>query len=137
MILFRPVGLKELERIAESGFRAFPPRLPFQPIFYPVLNFTYAEQIAERWNTNDAASGYAGFVTRFEVEETYVQRFPVQVVGAEAIHQELWVPSEQLDEFNGHILGTIMVETAYYGPAFVGERDPATNLPAAIARIMP
>jgi hypothetical protein len=36
--LFRPVGKKELELIAASGFRKFPPRLPEQPIFYPVTS---------------------------------------------------------------------------------------------------
>ena len=35
--LFRPVGPKELELIRAANFRAFPPRLPDQPIFYPVL----------------------------------------------------------------------------------------------------
>jgi hypothetical protein len=35
--LYRPVGKKELELIRASGFRAFPPRLPGQPFFYPVL----------------------------------------------------------------------------------------------------
>lgn len=44
--LFRPVGPKELELIKASGWRAFPPRLPDQPIFYPVTNHAYASQIA-------------------------------------------------------------------------------------------
>lgn len=51
MILYRPVGIKELELIALSDWAAFPPRLPHQPIFYPVLNFQYAAQIARDWNT--------------------------------------------------------------------------------------
>ena len=42
MILYRPVGLNELRLIYESGLKAFPPRLPEQPIFYPVLNLEYA-----------------------------------------------------------------------------------------------
>lgn len=45
-LLYRPVGLKEMELIAESGFKKFPPRLMWQPIFYPVLNEQYASQIA-------------------------------------------------------------------------------------------
>jgi hypothetical protein len=49
--LFRPVGPRELELIQESGCRAFPPRLRRQPIFYPVLNRAYAEQIARDWNS--------------------------------------------------------------------------------------
>lgn len=36
-ILYRPVGAKELDLIAASGYREFPPRLPEQPIFYPVI----------------------------------------------------------------------------------------------------
>jgi len=44
--LYRPVGPKELALIEASGWRAFPPRLPEQPIFYPVLNEDYAIQIA-------------------------------------------------------------------------------------------
>ena len=31
--LYRPIGQKELDLIAESGFTKFPPRLPEQPIF--------------------------------------------------------------------------------------------------------
>ncbi|MDY7004363.1 MAG: hypothetical protein SWX82_10515 [Cyanobacteriota bacterium] len=48
--LFRPVGKKEMELIKESNYCAFPPRLPFQPFFYPVLNEEYAVQIARDWN---------------------------------------------------------------------------------------
>ncbi len=46
MILYRPVGLAEYQLIADSGFTAFPPRLPQQPIFYPVLNQQYAYEIS-------------------------------------------------------------------------------------------
>lgn len=120
MILYRPVGIKELNLIAESGFKAFPPRLPFQPLFYPVLNFAYAEQIARDWNTKDSASGFAGFVTKFEVEPAYIIRYQVQVVGAKQ-HQELWVPAEELAEFNRHLIGPITVVAAYYGEGFRSE----------------
>ena len=58
MILYRPVGESELILIAESKYTAFPPRLPEQPIFYPVLNEQYAAEIAKRWNTKDKNSGY-------------------------------------------------------------------------------
>ncbi len=81
MILYRPVGKRELELIEQSGYRAFPPRLPEQPIFYPVLNQRYAEEIAGRWNIRDARSGFQGFVTRFEVEDRYIARFESHIVG--------------------------------------------------------
>ena len=41
--LFRPVGQQELELIEKSGIKEFPPPLPFQPIFYPVLIEVIAE----------------------------------------------------------------------------------------------
>ena len=82
--LFRPVGQRELELIRESGFRAFPPRLPHQPIFYPVLNEEYATSIARDWNTKDAASGFVGYVTRFAVDTEYVQQFPIHTVVPES-----------------------------------------------------
>jgi hypothetical protein len=128
MTLYRPVGLKELELIAQSGFKAFPPRLPIQPIFYPVLNFDYAAHIAREWNTKDPVSGFVGFVTKFEIDDEYAAKFPVQVVGGRT-HEELWVPSEEMDEFNSHIIGKIVVEAVYVGERFVGEINPQTNLP--------
>src|SRR6266436_2825708 len=103
--LFRPVGPKELELIARSDFREFPPRLPEQPIFYPVLNEEYATQIARDWNVK--ASG-AGFVTRFQVDAAFVKRYRAETVGGSA-HKELWIPAEELAEFNRHIVGPIEV----------------------------
>jgi hypothetical protein len=82
--------------IEENGWTKFPPRLPEQPIFYPVMNLEYATQIARDWNVRDSGAGY---VTRFEVEEEFLQRYPVQRVGG-SLHTELWVPAGELDEFN-------------------------------------
>lgn len=69
-VLYRPVGKAEMEKIADSGFRRFPPRLPEQPFFYPVVTHEYAVQIARDWNTKDRQSGFAGYVTRFHVRIT-------------------------------------------------------------------
>jgi len=112
VILYRPVGLHELRLIEQVGFKEFPPRLPGQPIFYPVLELEYARHIAREWNTKDEASDFAGFVTRFEIDDTCVARFPVQTVGG-AEHRELWVPAEALAEFNAHIRGLIEVIEEY------------------------
>ncbi|WP_062349945.1 hypothetical protein [Herbidospora yilanensis] len=103
--LWRPTGPEELELVRQSGFTAWPPRLPEQPIFYPVLNEDYAIRIARDWNV--PASG-VGYVTRFEVDAEFVARYPVQRAGGETI-LELWVPAEELDEFNRHIVGPIEV----------------------------
>lgn len=86
--LYRPVGIKEYELILASGSRRFPPRLNWQPIFYPVLNQAYAEQIAGEWNTHDAFSGYCGIVTRFALDEKHYHIYEVQQVGGD-LHQEL------------------------------------------------
>src|SRR5882672_7506193 len=107
--LFRPVGEKEMELIRDSGFTAFPPRLYFQPIFYPVLNEEYAIQIARDWNTKDEASGYVGYVTKFSVQASFLADYEVQTVGAANKHEEYWIPAEKLDDFNRHIVGKIEV----------------------------
>jgi hypothetical protein len=120
--LYRPVGIKELDLIKESGWRAFPPRLEWQPIFYPVLNEAYAAQIARDWNTKDAASGYAGFVTAFDVDRTYFQKFEKQTVG-NSNHQELWIPAEELTMFNEHIAGQIRIIAAFYGAQYQGIQE--------------
>ena len=109
MILYRPVGKAELALIAQSGFTAFPPRLPEQPVFYPVLNEKYAAEIADRWNKKDPNSGYQGFVTRFEVEDGFMRRYEAHTVGR-SYHLEYWVPAEELAEFNRHIVGKIEVK---------------------------
>ena len=108
--LYRPVGPKELALIEQSGWKKFPPRLPEQPIFYPVMNEEYAIQIARDWNV--AASG-SGFVTKFAVKTDYLKQFDVQNVGGH-IHNELWIPAEQLDEFNNNIVGEIEVTKSFY-----------------------
>jgi hypothetical protein len=110
--LYRPVGLAELKLIEASGYREFPPRLPEQPIFYPVLNEGYAIQIARDWNTK--ADAKRGFVTRFRVNKTFLERYEVQTVGG-SLHQEYWIPAEDLSEFNHNIVGLIEVIAKYQG----------------------
>jgi hypothetical protein len=101
--LYRPVGPKELALIEQSGWTKFPPRLPEQSIFYPVMNEEYAIKIARDWNV--AASG-SGFVTKFAVKTEYLKKFKVENVGGQ-IYNELWVPAEELEEFNNNIVGQI------------------------------
>ena len=110
VVLYRPVGPEELDLIKESGWKKFPPRLFWQPIFYPVMNEEYAVQIARDWNVK--ASG-SGFVTRFNISKDYIEKFEVQNVGGE-IHNELWVPAEELEEFNSHIIGLIELTKEFY-----------------------
>lgn len=120
--LYRPIGLKELQLIIDSDYKKFPPRLSWQPIFYPVLNQAYAEQIAFEWNTNDEFSGYCGVVTAFSLPIDYLQKYPVQNVGAK-IHEELWVPAEDLEDFNNQIIGAIEIIKVFVGMQFNASAD--------------
>ena len=103
--LFRPTGEKELALIAATGFRAFPPRLPEQPIFYPVTTFAYAEQIARDWNARD---GKKGFVTRFVLPAGFLESYQPRIVGS-AAHEEYWIPAADLPLLNAAIIGLIEV----------------------------
>lgn len=109
--LYRPVGTKELELIEESGWSAFPPRLPEQPIFYPVTNEAYARQIAKEWNARHNADK-RGYVTRFDVRKDEADRYERKIVGGKE-HEELWVPAEELDRFNASIMGKIELIAEY------------------------
>ncbi len=113
LTLFRPVGQAELDLIAESGWCAFPPRLAHQPLFYPVLTEEYATRIARDWNTKDPTSGYVGYVLRFQVRANVVERWPPQQGAAGHTFRELWVPTEELDEFNAAIQGRIELIAEY------------------------
>ncbi len=108
-LLYRPTGPEELELVAASGYRRWPPRLAEQPIFYPVTNERYAAEIAERWNAKD---GRPGFVTRFSVRTVFMDRYEVQQVGA-SHHTEWWVPAEELEELNDNIVGQIEVVATF------------------------
>jgi len=86
--LYRPTGQDERDLVAASNWREWPPRLPEQPIFYPVLNEWYATKIAREWNVPRAGVGYV---------------------------LELWIPAERLQELNGHIVGEIREIARYDG----------------------
>jgi hypothetical protein len=120
--LFRPIGLRELELLWDSGMREFPQRLENQPIFYPVVNLDYARQIARDWNTPDAKSGFSGFVTKFEVSSTYLSKFELHTAGS-AAHREYWIPAKELIVFNKAINGQISVEEGFFGQEFVGYQE--------------
>ena len=107
--LWRPTGPEELKLVEESGWKAWPPRLPEQPIFYPVTTEEYAVKIARDWNV--PASG-SGFVTRFEVRKDYLDNYDVQEAGGKA-HTEYWIPAEDIDAFNEAIVGEIEVVRSF------------------------
>lgn len=112
MILYRPTGKAELTLVEQSGWKVWPPRLPDQPIFYPVLTFDYAEKIARDWNFVRPAPDNLGFVTRFEADDVIASKYLPQDAGGQSL-RELWVPAEELGEFNAYIIGIIEVIAQY------------------------
>lgn len=105
---YRPLGQGELDLVIESGYKAWPPRLPEQPIFYPVTNEEYAVELT-RWNVMDFGIGY---VTKFEVAQSFLDKYPIKCVGAKH-HTEWWVPAEDLNDLNANIVGLIEIIGEY------------------------
>jgi len=116
--LYRPVGEKEMVLILKSQCSGFPPRLEWQPIFYPVLNEKYASEIAKKWNTKDPEGNYLGFVTKFDIRLEEFNLYKVENVGSKH-HNELWVPAETLEQFNTSIVGKIEVVNIFKGNDFI------------------
>lgn len=110
--LYRPVGQAELELIRASGFREFPPRLPEQPFFYPVLNESYATQIGRDWNTKDERSQFIGHVLRFKIRSEFLEHYPVRTAGSSE-HREYWIPAADLAAFNQNIVGEIEILASF------------------------
>ena len=107
-ICYRPLGQKELDLVVQTGYKRWPPRLPEQPIFYPVTNEEYAVELTQ-WNITDFGVGY---VSRFEVKKEFMDRYEIKCVGGKS-HTEWWIPAEDLEELNDNIVGTIEIIGAY------------------------
>jgi hypothetical protein len=107
--LWRAVGPEELALMRAADMRAVPPRLPEQPIFYPVTTEAYAVKIARDGNV--PASG-AGHVTRFRERRGLLDRYKVQEAGGGA-HREYWIPAEDFGAFNAAIVGEIEVTAEF------------------------
>jgi hypothetical protein len=111
----------------DMEMRGFPPRLPQQPIFYPVTNIDYARQIACDWNTKDEKSGFAGYISAFDIDSSYLSNFEPHTVGSSE-HVEYWISANELDSFNEAIRGRIRLEEGFFGTAFRGHIPDAFNL---------
>lgn len=124
--LWRPVGRNELRLIEQSAWRAFPPRLPEQPIFYPVVSFGYAERIARDWNSTDPRHSHVGYVTEFDVLLSHLDRYEEHEVGGRE-HVEYWIPADELSDFNAAIVGEIRVVAEYRNGLRAEGENPRTG----------
>ena len=108
--LFRPIGPGELAELAKLHFLKWPPRLSEQPIFYPVTNEKYAEEITVRWNVPQYKSG---FVTSFILPKDFIESYEIHCVGC-GYHTEWWIPAEDLEKLNSKIIGPIEILSAFF-----------------------
>ena len=115
VVLYRPIGAAELALLVRNGFREFPARLPGEQMHFPVTDHEYAAELARQWNTTDAASGYVGYVTRFEVRKEFLDGFPLRQAGSPE-QREYWIPADKMSELNRNIVGPIEV-IAEFRPA--------------------
>ena len=53
-------------------------------------------------------------MTRFLVRRDFLQRYPRRVVGG-SVHEEYWIPAEDLPSFNAAIVGLIEVIAEFHG----------------------
>jgi hypothetical protein len=111
--LYRPVGPEELALLKAHNFRRWPPRLPEQPIFYPVTTEEYAAEIASTWNVRDSGSG---FVTRFKVRTEFITA--TKSIRSAPRATEWWIPADDIEELNDNIVGEIEVLRSF------GDRRP-------------
>ena len=121
--MYRPLGPAELALVKESNFRRWPPRLPEQPIFYPVTNEQYATEITIRWNV---AQFGAGYVARFEVSREFADAYDIEIVGA-SDHTEWWIPAEDLERLNQNIVGPIEIIAEFGSEDVAVSSDEETN----------
>ena len=112
LTMYRPVGPEELKLLEENDFERWPPRLPEQPIFYPVTNEAYAREITKKWNVPRFGGGY---VTRWRIYMDFADRYEIHIVGRD-YHAEWWIPAEDLEELNDNIVGKIEVILKCWGP---------------------
>jgi len=77
-----------------------------------VLNREYAIQIARDWNAPNPKQG-AGYVTMFAVKTDFLSAYEAHTVGS-SIHQEYWIPADELSRFNANIVGNIEVVAEFF-----------------------
>ena len=55
------------------------------------------------------------------MNDDYVKKFKIETVGS-SMHKELWIPAEELEEFNRNIIGKIKIADAFYGQDYNGKK---------------
>lgn len=90
--------------VLKNQYKKWPPRLPEQPIFYPVTNVQYAKEV-NLWNVQQFGKGY---ITKFLVKKAFMNSYSIQKVGGKH-HTEWWIPAQDLEKLNDNIVGLIEI----------------------------
>lgn len=111
MELYRPLDAEEYHAIEARRFHGFPPRSEEQPIFTALLSEEGASQIARHMRISKQADNTV-YVVSFLVDDAYIRQFPVQQAH-ERDRRALWIPADELDILNQHLIGDIRVLASY------------------------
>ena len=111
MELYRPLNAEEYRAVEARCFRGFPPRAEDQPLFTALLSEEGASQIARHMRIAKESENVV-YVVSFLVEDAYIRQFPVQHM-EERDRRALWLPAEEVDILNQHLIGNIRVVAAY------------------------
>ena len=111
MELYRPLDAEEYQALKERSFHGFPPRTGEQPIFTALLSEEGATQIARHMRISKQTD-HTVYVVCFLVDDAYIRQFPVQHAH-ERDRRALWIPAEELDILNQHLIGDVRVLASY------------------------
>ena len=111
MELYRPLCAEEYHEIEAMKFKGFPARNPDQPLFTALLSQEGASQIAKRMKVAKQADPTV-YVVSFLVDDAYIRQFPVQHTD-DRNRRALWIPAEEMDILNQHLIGGIRVLATY------------------------
>ena len=111
MELYRPLSAEEYRAVEEKGFTGFPPRSEEQPLFTALLSEEGATQIARHMRISKTAENLI-YVVSFLVDDAYIRQFPVQHAN-ERNRRALWIPADEVDILNQHLIGKIRLIASY------------------------
>ncbi|MCQ2408197.1 MAG: hypothetical protein MJ065_06670 [Oscillospiraceae bacterium] len=111
MELYRPLISEEYRAVEAMGFEGFPPRSEEQPLFTALLSEEGATQIARHMRISKATENFI-YVVSFIVDDAYIRQFPVQHA-KERERQALWIPADEVEILNQHLIGRIRLLASY------------------------
>lgn len=109
--LYRSTGPEDLLLVEQNGFKRWPARLSWQPIFDPISNEQYAIDYARDWNVKDSGKV---FVTQFSAEKSFINQSQIHQVDP-TYSTEWWISAKDLVHSNDHLVGNKQVIHEFSG----------------------